>query len=364
MTKKNQSRSRNKKKKPSHKHKVGQVPGSIIYTGNKDKKGLIIELFDYTADTINHRHISTVEEAFNLKKTESNSWLNINGLNHVHSIESIGKHYDLHPLVLEDIVNINQRPKLDDYEDYLFVTLRMMYYENSDILVSEQVSLILGSNYLISFQEAEGDVFDEVRQRLVNSKGRVRFMHADYLLYALIDSIVDHYFMVIETLGDKIEDLENQLFEGLNQQTIVHEIQSLKREILRVRRSVFPVRELINKIEKYENHLITENSKIYYRDVYDHIIQVSEHIEIYREMISGLMEMHMNAMSNRMNEVMKVLTVMASIFIPLTFIAGIYGMNFENIPELKFQYGYYVLWGFMVVIVIFMVLYFKRKKWL
>ncbi|MBT8254129.1 MAG: magnesium/cobalt transporter CorA [Flavobacteriaceae bacterium] len=349
--------------KVSHK-KVGQVPGTMIYTGSKESKDICIEVFNYSSEKLEHQKLSEVGKAINITRSNDIAWWNVNGLNHIEALETIGKHYDLHPLVLEDIVNINHRPKIDEYEDFIFIILKMIYYDKDENLVSEQVALVLGSDYVISFQEAEGDVFDEVRQRLINTKGRVRFMHSDYLLYALIDSIVDHYFVVIETLGDKIVDLENILFEGDVRQSLVQDIQALKREVLRVRRAIFPVRELVNKIEKYENDLITDKSKLYYRDIYDHVIQVTEHVEIYREMISGLMDMHMNALSNRMNEVMKVLTVMASIFIPLTFIAGIYGMNFENIPELKYPYAYFILWGVMLAIVIFMVIYFRRKKWL
>ncbi|MCL4138681.1 UNVERIFIED_CONTAM: hypothetical protein GTU68_012770, partial [Idotea baltica] len=223
---------------------------------------------------------------------------------------------------------------------------------------------ILGKNYVLSFQESEGDVFDEVRDRLRQAKGRVRTMKADYLLYVLMDAIVDHYFSVIEILGDKIEDFETAIFAGDVDDDISQKIQNLKREILRVRRAIFPLREVINRIEKNESTLIQKRTITYYRDIYDHLIQVSENIDIYREMIWSLMDMYMTTISNKMNEVMKVLTIMASIFIPLTFIAGIYGMNFDNIPELHYKYSYYILWGVMIILFIGMLIYFKRKKWL
>ena len=354
----------NKKNRiPFSKKKVGQIPGSVIYTGEKSDQNLFIEAFDYTKDKCVVKELLNVQECFEFEKG-SITWININGLNHVDAIEKIGDHYELHPLVLEDIVNIASRPKIDEYDDYLFIVLKMLYYDANEKIVSEQVSFILGEDYVLSFQEAEGDVFDEVRERIKTAKGRVRSMPADYLLYVLIDAIVDHYFSVIEVLGNKIEDFETDIFSGHVTEDISQNIQNLKREILRLRRSIFPLREIINRIEKNESNLINKKTITYYRDIYDHLIQVSENIDIYREMIWSLMDMYMTTISNKMNEVMKVLTIMASIFIPLTFIAGIYGMNFEYIPELKYKYSYFILWGVMVVLFIGMLFYFKRKKWL
>ncbi|MDP5157582.1 MAG: magnesium/cobalt transporter CorA [Flaviramulus sp.] len=345
------------------KKKVGQIPGSVIYTGEKSNQKLFIEAFDYTKDYVVEKELTNVEECFDFEEG-SITWININGLNHVKAIEKIGEHYELHPLVLEDIVNISQRPKIDEYDDYLFVVLKMLYYDANEKIVSEQVSFILGKDYVLSFQESEGDVFDSVRERIRHAKGRVRSMKSDYLLYVLIDAVVDHYFSVIEILGDKIEDFETEIFSGNVKEDISKEIQDLKREILRVRRAIFPLREVLNRIEKNESALVDPKTHTYYRDIYDHLIQVSENIDIYREMIWSLMDMYMTTISNKMNEVMKVLTIMASIFIPLTFIAGVYGMNFEYIPELKYKNAYFVLWGVMIVIFLGMLLYFKRKKWL
>lgn len=346
------------------KKKLGQIPGSVIYTGKKELKKLFIEAFDYNKNQCNEKELLTVEESFEFKLSNSIKWINLNGLNHVIEIEKLGNHYELHPLVLEDIVNISQRPKIDEHENYLFVVLKMLYYDANEKIISEQVSFILGKNYVLSFQESEGDVFDEVRDRIRQAKGRVRNMQADYLLYALIDAIVDHYFGIIEVLGDKIEDFETTIFSGDVNDDVSQNIQSLKREILRVRRAIFPLREVINRIEKNESSFIQKKTITYYRDIYDHLVQVSENIDIYREMIWSLMDMYMTTIGNKMNEVMKVLTIMASIFIPLTFIAGIYGMNFEYIPELKYKYSYFILWGVMVILFISMLFYFKRKKWL
>ena len=343
--------------------KIGQAPGSVIYTGEKSNQKLFIESFDYNKEKCIVKELTEVEECFNFE-TGTITWINVNGLNHVETIEKIGEHYELHPLVMEDIVNISQRPKIDEYDDYIFVVLKMLYYDDDNKIISEQVSFILGEEYVLSFQESEGDVFDSVRNRIKQGKGRIRNMQADYLLYALMDAVVDHYFSIIETLGDKIEDFETAIFSGKVDDDISQKIQNLKREILRVRRAIFPLREVINRIEKNESNLIDKKTITYYRDIYDHLIQVTENIDIYREMIWSLMDMYMTTISNKMNEVMKVLTIMASIFIPLTFIAGIYGMNFEYIPELKYKYSYFILWGVMILLFIGMLIYFKRKKWL
>ncbi len=352
-----------KRKKSKHHKKIGQIPGTLTYTGDKTDE-LFIESFDYNSDHIEEKEIKNVEDVFRYKSTNSITWINFNGLNRTEEIEKIGKHYNLHPLILEDIVNISQRPKIDEYEDYIFVVLKMLYYDDKHQVIAEQVSFILGENYVLTFQEAEGDVFDNVRNRIRFSKGRIRGLGADYLLYALIDSVTDHYYTIIETMGNKIEDIEDNLFTGLSQNEISQQIQSLKREVLKVRRAIYPLREIINRIEKTENKLILDKTLHYYRDVYDHIIQISENIDIYREMIWGLMDMYMTTISNKMNEVMKVLTIIATIFIPLTFIAGIYGMNFEYIPELKYKYSYFILWFIMIVLFLGMLWYFKKKKWL
>jgi len=353
-----------KKRTQNYKKHVGQIPGALVYNGTKESSNLFIETFDYNTDFVTEKELKTVEEVFSYKLTDSVTWINLNGLNHIDEIEKLGKHYNLHPLVLEDIVSTNQRPKIDEYEDYIFLVLKMMYYDADEKIISEQVSFILGKNYVLSLQEAEGDVFDSLRERIRQAKGRIRNLGSDYLLYGLIDSVVDHYYAIIETMGNKIEDLEDNLFEGLTKGEITTEIQSLKREVLKVRRAIFPLREIINRIDKSENKLIDEKTLHYFADVYDHIVQVSDTIDIYREMIWGLMDMYMTTISNRMNEVMKVLTIIATIFIPLTFIAGIYGMNFDNIPELHYKYSYHILWVVMIVVFLGMLYYFKRKKWL
>lgn len=346
------------------KKSLGQAPGTIIYVGDKESSELYIDAFDYDETYFEEKELRTIEDTFPIIDSTPTTWININGLNHVEAIEKIGRYCKLHPLLLEDIANTQQRPKLDDYENHLFVVLKMLYFNTEGQLHIEHLSFVLGEGYVLSFQEAEGDVFDSIRNRIRNGKGRVRTLGADYLLYALMDAVVDHYFNLIEVLGEKIESLEDSLFVSQPHNDITYEIQGLKKDILKIRRAVFPLRDVVNRMEKSEHKLVTEKTPYYLRDLYDHIVQVSENVEIYRDMIWGLMDMYMTTLSNKMNEVMKVLTIIASIFIPLTFLAGIYGMNFEHIPELKFRYGYFILWGIMALIFMGLLLFFKRKRWL
>ncbi|WP_417290133.1 magnesium/cobalt transporter CorA [Corallibacter sp.] len=353
-----------KKRTAKYKKHIGKAPGTLVYTGEKTSQKLFIESFDFNPDSYNELELKDVEEAFKFKSSDTITWINLNGLNHIDDIEKIGTHYDLHPLILEDIVNTSQRPKIDEYDDYIFLSLKMLHYDTDENVIIEQVSFVLCENSVLSFQEAEGDVFENVRERIREGKGRIRTSGSDYLLYALIDAIVDHYYIVGETLGNKIEDLEDILFSGQVDESISHQVLRLKKELLKVRRAIFPLREIINRIEKSEHNLIHKKNIQFYRDVYDHIIQLSDSIDIYREMIWSLMDMYMTTISNRMNEVMKVLTIIATIFIPLTFIAGIYGMNFDHMPELHFKNAYYIVWGIMILIFLGMLYYFRKKKWL
>src|SRR5690606_23657448 len=287
-----------------------------------------------------------------------------NGLGNTDDIVALGNHFELHPLIQEDIVTTHQRPKIDEYDDFLFIVFKMLHYNDDERLINEHVSMVLGKDYVLTFQEAEGDVFGDLRERLEHGKGRIRGAAADYLMFAILDAVVDNYFTVIEFLSNKIEILEDRLFDDKENGQTIQEIQDLKKEILKIRRAVMPLREVVNRLEKIENPLIRPRTHKYISDLYDHIIQVNESVEIYREMIWGLMDMYMTTISNKMNEVMKVLTIMASIFIPLTFLARIYGMNFDYIPELHLRYGYFYLWGVMILVFFGLLWYFKRKKWL
>jgi magnesium transporter len=279
-------------------------------------------------------------------------------------IEKMGAHFGLHPLILEGIANTQQRPKLEDLTDYIFVVLKMLYMEETDdSVIAEQVSLVVGSNFVISFQEREGDVFEQIRERIRNAKGRIRKMGSDYLGYALIDAIVDNYFLVLEKLGDKVEALEDELLPNPRPDTLPS-IQGLKRALISLRRSVWPLREVVNGLERGESALIKKATRVYLRDVYDHTIQVIDTVEALRDTVGGVLDIYLSSVSNRMNEVMKMLTLVATIFIPLTFVAGIYGMNFEHMPELKWPFGYGLVWIVMVTVALFMVFYFKKRRWL
>ncbi len=353
-----------KQKRKKKSYKVRNLPpGTMSYRGKKESNVTHIELINYSPSDFNIINSQNVEDGFNFKDKESITWININGLNNIADIEKIGLHYHLHALTLEDIVNTQHRPKMDEFDNYLFLVFKMLHLRE-DELIYEHMSMVVGEGYLLTFQEADGDVFDGLRGRISDGKGRVRTMGSDYLMYCILDAVVDNYLTVLEAFGDKIEDLENSIFDDDTSNTTPSQIQELKREILKIRRSVVPLREVISRLEKTETSIIEAKTYNFLRDLYDHIIQVNENVELYREMIWSLMDMHMSIISNKMNEVMKVLTIIATIFIPLTFIAGIYGMNFENIPELSYKYGYHILWGVMILIFIGMLVYFRRKKWL
>ncbi|MBW2962749.1 magnesium/cobalt transporter CorA [Mesonia aestuariivivens] len=357
-------RRKHKKKLKVKNTSVNQIPGQVTYVGNKVTEKPTVEIINFDKEKVTREDSNKVNDAFHFKGKDNITWININGLNHTTEIEELGKHYHLHPLIIEDIVNTQQRPKFDDYEDYIFVVVKMLYTDNENEFVNEHLSIVAGEGFVLTFQEADGDVFDGVRERINNTKGRMRSSGSDYLMYALIDAVVDNYFIIIEGLSDKIETLEDSLFTQEVEDDMTQEIQDLKREVLKIRKAIHPLREVINRLENSEHELIDEKTHSYLRDLQDHITQISENIEIYREMIWSLMDMYMTSISNKMNEVMKVLTIMASIFIPLTFMAGIYGMNFEYMPELKFKYGYFYLWGLMITVFLLMIWYFRRKKWL
>lgn len=343
--------------------KAGLPPGSLVHIGKKTDK-VRISIIDYDKTQFNEKTVKKVEECFPFKKKPTVTWINIDGVHDTEVIEKIGKHFGIHPLVLEDIVNTGQRPKVENLDDYIFIVLKMLDYDEKGMEIkSEQVSLILGSNFVISFQEREGDVFDPIRKRVRNGKGRVRKMGTDYLTYALMDTVIDNYFLILERLGESLESLEEKLITNPEPETL-QTIHKMKRETIFLRKSVWPLREVISGLERSESSLIKKVTKIYIRDVYDHTIQVIDTVETFRDLVSGMLDTYLSSVSNKMNEVMKVLTIIATIFIPLTFIAGIYGMNFEYMPELGWVWGYFSVWFIMVVIALSMVFYFKRKMWL
>jgi magnesium transporter len=345
--------------------KVGLPPGTLVHIGEKKTGEVKIAVIDYDEVNFQESEVGTVEECFPFREKPTVTWINVEGVHRVEVVEKLGNCFGLHPLVLEDILNTDQRPKIEVYGDYVYIVLKMLY--DGDLkrpIETEQVSLILGSNFVISFQEGkEGDVFNPVRERIKGGKGLVRKMGSDYLVYSLIDTIVDHYFLVLERLGEKIELLEEELVAHPTDTTL-HRIRKFKNEMIFVRRVVWPLREVISGLGRKESPLIKETTEVYLRDVYDHTIQVMDTVEVYREMLSGMLDIYLSSVSNRLNSVMKVLTIIAKIFMPLTFIAGIYGMNFKYMPELEWRWGYPAVWLIVVVIGVSMLIYFKKRKWL
>jgi len=344
--------------------KVGLSPGTLIHIGDQKIGKVKISLMNYDQGQLLEKDLKNIEDAFPYRDTPPVSWINVEGLHDLEIIEAIGRHFGIHPLTLEDIVNTGHRPKAEAFEDYDYIVLKMLTYdEDQNHVTAEQVSFILGPHYLISFQETEGDVFNFVRERIRKAKGRIRKSGCDYLVYALIDAIVDHYFLVLEKMGEKIELLEEALLDDTQTETL-QSIHRLKREMIFFRKQVWPIREILSTLMKEEASLIQETTQIFIRDLYDHTIQVMDTIESFRDVLSGLQDLYLSTISNRMNEVMKVLTIMATIFIPLTFIAGIYGMNFEFMPELKIPWAYPALWIVLITIFGLMIFWFKKKRWL
>ena len=344
--------------------KIGLDPGSLVYVGDKEKQPISITLFDYKAEHFVQKNIDSIEDLLTYKQSETTSWINIDGVHEVELLEKIGKNFDIHPLTLEDILNTNQRPKLDEYPNYLYIVLRKFFLDEKDkSLKNEQVSLILNKNFVITFLEDAGDVFDPVRERIKKAGTKMREYGTDYLAYALIDSIVDSYFHILEKIGEEIEGLEDAVIVEPNKNDI-QIIHLLRREMILLRRAIWPLREVISSLQRNEIDFIEEKTRIYLRDVYDHTIQVIDTIESYRDMIVGMLDTYLSSTSNKLNEVMKVLTIISTLFIPLTFLAGVYGMNFHSFPELGKEWMYpWGFWSITLVVVIVMIIYFKKKKW-
>jgi magnesium transporter len=343
-------------------NKTGLPPGTIVYSGEEKSEKVKITLIEFNDKYFYEKDFYDVDECFLHVQPNMVKWLNVDGIHNAQIIERIGKMFNIHPLTLEDIVTPEQRPKFEDYDDYLFAVMKMFHY-NSEIY-SEQLCIILTNNTVISFQEAKGgDAFDIIRNRLRQGKGRVRKMGADYLTYCLLDAVTDYYFVILEKIGDNIETIEEELITTPSKKTMT-QLHNLKREIIYLRKAVWPIRELINNFERCENKLIIKTTRPFIRDLYDHTIRVIDTVETYRDLLSGMMDIYLSSQSNRMNEVMKVLTIISTIFIPVTFIAGVYGMNFKYMPELESPYGYWIVWGIMIIMMLSMLLYFKMKKWL
>ena len=324
-----------------------------------------IYVFDFDSVNLLEKEAKSIDECIELKNTPSITWVNIDRVPPVDFLDKLTLGFDLHPVVIDDIFNVNQRPKIEILDEYIYLTFKMLLVEvGKKNITTEQVSMIIGEKFVITFQQGiEGDTFKAVRERIRNPKSRIRAQGTDYLGYALLDSVVDGYFGILENFSDRLEKLEEQLINDPGSHTL-KEIYSLKREILHLRKAVWPLREAITVLERGESRLIKKTTRIYLRDVYDHIIQIVDTIETYREMLSGMVDIYLSSINNRMNSVMKVLTVITTIFMPLTFIAGIYGMNFKHMPELEHVWGYPFVLGVMATVALIMLLYFQRKKWL
>lgn len=353
--------------------KAGLLPGSLLHIGEQKTHDVKITIVSYNESLYEEKELTSIEDYVSFFRTLSLrtekpfvSWVNVDGVHDANIVKTLGDIFGVHPLVQEDILNTDQRPKMEDYGNYLYIVLKMLSLngEKKNGIQIEQVSLVIFSNIVVSFQEEKiGDVFNPVRDRIKNSKGLIRKMGADYLAYSLLDAIVDNYFIILETLGDKIESLEEEVVECPSPHTL-RSMYHIKREMIFLRKSVWPLREVVSTLTREESSLIQSHTRMYLRDIYDHVIQVIDVIETFREMIAEMLEIYLSSISNKLNSVMKVLTIIATIFMPLTFIASIYGMNFKHMPELNWIWGYPLVLGVMMVTGIFMLRYFKRKEWL
>lgn len=345
-------------------HKVGLAPGSLVPVEVPSAEPVRMHVLDYDAEELRERDVETVEGIVPLRDAPAVTWLNVDGLHDLELVEGLGARFGLHSLVLEDIVNTGHRPKSEEFDDYLFVVLKMLTFdETRHHLEEEQVSLVVGSNYVLTFQERTGDVLEPVRERIRAAKGRIRRMGPDYLAYAVMDAIVDHYFVVLERAGEWIEELEDELVDEPDMGTM-REIHRLKRELLLFRKAVWPAREVAAALLREENSIMDPEVRPFIRDLYDHAVQLIDTGETLRELASGMLDTYLSSVSNRMNEIMKVLTIMASIFIPLTFLAGVYGMNFQWMPELGWRWAYPAVLALMAAIGGGMVVYFRSKEWI
>jgi magnesium transporter len=352
------------KKSQRVKSKLGMAPGSLVFTGTQKMTDVKISVMQYNSESFAEFPITSIPELQTaIENFQGVSWINIDGLHNIGVIEEVSALAKLHKLTIEDILNISQRPKVDEYENYLYVVVKMFLPKENGSIDEEQLSFVLTDNMLFTYQEKEGDVLNHVRTRLRENKGMARKRGSDYLLYILIDSVVDYYFLMLDKMGERLELLESGLLKNPTE-GILNELHSIRSEILNLRRSIYPLREVVSRLGKMELHPINPQTKIFINDLYDHSIQVIEDIEVMRETVTGMLELYMNSISNRMNNVMKVLTIIATIFIPLTFIAGIYGMNFKYMPELEWHWGYFAILAFMFLIAVGMLIYFRRKKWL
>ena len=354
-----------RRKKHKQKSKLGLAPGSLVFTGMQKMAQVDITVIQYAEEKYEENKPKNIAEVITLINSfHGVTWINIDGLHDEKSIEEICSYLAIHKLSMEDILSVGQRPKLEEYSDYLQAVIKILSIDSTeDTIEYEQLSFILKNNVIVTFQEKTGDVFDSVRNRIKEGKGTVRKRNADYLLYALLDLVIDHYFTILDSFSEKLEDLETELLDNPDKSTL-NKLHGLRRETMLLRRTIYPLREMVAKFEKLEEPIINNDIKVFIRDLYDHTVKVIETIDVLRDMTAGLLDLYMNSTSNKMNEIMKVLTIMSAIFIPMTFIAGVYGMNFANMPELAYKNGYFIVLGIMFLVLIGMLIFLKRKKWI
>jgi magnesium transporter len=346
--------------------KAGLPPGAPVMTDDEEHTNLSV--IDFDQNNFSVFETDSAQECLNyMKKKPTVTWINIDGLKDKVKLEKLCQYFNLHPLVIEDILHTKQRPKVEDYDDYLYIVIQMLdFNDKKNHLGSEQISLILGPSYVISFQERKGDTFNAVRDRIRNNKGKIRRMGADFLAYSLLDAIVDNYYVILERLGEKIETMEADTIKHPSPKSL-HQIHKLKRELVILRKSVWPLREVVNALEREtraKSPLMKKGTQLYLRDLYDHTIQVIDTVETYRDVSSSMLDIYLSSVSNKMNEIMKVLTVVGTIFIPLTFVTGLYGMNFLYMPELQHSLGYPAVLLLMALMATTMLVYFKKKGWI
>jgi magnesium transporter len=365
---------RNRRSHRAHRpSRPGSSPGTLRAPKEQRVDEVTLTVLDYSAEHVEEKTVRRVEEVFEYRDETTVTWIDVVGLHDVAVLETLGEHYGLHPLALEDVLNTGHRPKAEEYDDHEFIILRQVQLaedrEGSEGLDTEQICIFLGEGWVISFQEVPGDVFEPVRERIRGGKGRIRRLGADYLAYALLDTLVDHFFPVLERFGERIEDIEEEVVQEPVPATLT-KIHEIKKELLQLRRAAWPLREVISTLGRLESKRMEEETRVFLRDCYDHTVQILDVLETYRDLASGMLDVYLSSVSNRMNEVMKVLTVMASIFIPLTFIVGVYGMNFDpeaspwNMPELEWAWGYPAVWAVMIALGVGMYFYFRRKGWM
>lgn len=352
-----------KKQSKKRSRKIGLPPGTLVYTGEAVEDRIELEMFDFTESIWQEKVLTDPAEILPYLHSESVTWVNMNSVSQVEVIENVGKLFGIHPLILEDIVNVHQRPKIEIYDGTLYVVLHQLRLEiESGEIESEQISIVLKDGILFTFQERKGDLFDPLRDRIRKGKGLVRGKGIDYLLYTIIDLIVDHYYLILEKIGDEIDELELKLEQDPSGIT-VQKLYTIRRKLILLRRSIWPVRDVLSTVLR-DPIPLSEQVKPFFRDVYDHVIQIMDAVDTYRDLTTGLLDSYLNTMSNRLNEVMKVLTIISTFFLPLTFLVGVYGMNFEYMPELKWKWGYPLVWLVMLGISSLMWIFFRRKKWL